>query len=103
MFSKYESTKRLTVVLLCLFLLIAGIIFAREFLYPLAFGALFCYLLYPFTNFMEKWGIPRILAILISLITAMLLVTVIVYIFYYQLTTLFADFEQLKSQAKNKF
>jgi predicted PurR-regulated permease PerM len=79
--------------------LIAGIIFAREFLYPLAFGALFCYLLYPFTNFMEKWGIPRILAILISLITAMLLVTVIVYIFYYQLTTLFADFEQLKSQA----
>jgi predicted PurR-regulated permease PerM len=62
------SGMRLTYFLLSIILLIYGLIVARNFLYPLAFGILFSYLLYPGVNYLEKKGFPRILAILILII-----------------------------------
>lgn len=57
------------------FLLLYGMIVAKDFLYPIAFGILLSYLLYPIANFLEKKGLPRILSILISIIFAALIVT----------------------------
>jgi len=37
---------------------------AKDFLYPVAFGILLSYLLYPIVNYIEKRGLPRIIAIL---------------------------------------
>ncbi|MBN2480904.1 MAG: AI-2E family transporter [Bacteroidales bacterium] len=62
------SGMRLTYFLLSIILLVYGLIVARNFLYPLAFGILFSYLLYPGVNYLEKKGFPRILAILIFII-----------------------------------
>jgi predicted PurR-regulated permease PerM len=59
---------RLTYFLLAIILLIFGLIMAKEFLYPLAFGILLSYLLYPIVNFLEKKGMPRIISILLPLI-----------------------------------
>lgn len=59
---------RLTYFLLSIMLLIYGLILARDFLYPLAFGILLAYLLYPIVNFLEKKGLPRILAILTGIV-----------------------------------
>ncbi len=59
---------RFAYFLLSVTLLIFGLIVARNFLYPLAFGVLFSYLLYPGVNYLEKRGFPRILAILINII-----------------------------------
>lgn len=59
------------------FLLLYGIILAKEFLYPITFGILLSYLLYPIANFLEKKGLPRILAILISIIIAAIIITAI--------------------------
>ena len=61
---KYPFGFRLTYMLLSIILLIYGLILAKDFLYPLAFGILLSYLLYPIVNFLEKKGTPRILAIL---------------------------------------
>ncbi len=65
---------RLTYLLLAIILTIYSLIQAREFLYPLAFGVLIAYLLYPIVNFLEKKGVPRILSILIPLLIAIVLV-----------------------------
>jgi predicted PurR-regulated permease PerM len=61
---------RLTYFLLAIILVLYTLIIAKDFLYPLAFGILLSYLLYPIVNFFEKSGMPRIAAILIAIIVA---------------------------------
>jgi len=65
--------QRLTYVLLAIFLVIYGLILAKDFLYPVAFGILLSYLLYPIVNFFEKKGVPRIVSILLTIILAVAL------------------------------
>jgi predicted PurR-regulated permease PerM len=87
---KYPFGFRLTYVLLSLILLIYGLILAKDFLYPLAFGILLSYLLYPIVNFLEKKGTPRILAILAGIIFG---IVVIAFIgaFVFKRISLFTD------------
>jgi predicted PurR-regulated permease PerM len=81
---------RLSYFLLAIVLFLYGLIMAREFLYPLAFGILISYLLYPIVNFLEKKGVPRILSILIPLIIAITIV-VFIAIFVLKRVSLFMD------------
>jgi predicted PurR-regulated permease PerM len=62
--------QRITYILLATFLIIYGLILAKNFLYPIAFGILLSYLLYPIVNFFEKKGVPRILSILLTILIA---------------------------------
>ena len=66
---KYIS-KRLTYLIISVFGIIYALILARDFLYPLAFGILLSYLLYPIVNYLEKKGFPRILSILLTILAA---------------------------------
>jgi predicted PurR-regulated permease PerM len=81
---------RLTYFLLSIILVIYGLIMAKDFLYPLAFGILLSYLLYPIVNFLEKKGMPRILSILIPIILALVLF-VFLTIFVLKRINLFMD------------
>lgn len=89
---------RIATLLITTFLLVYGVIVARNFLFPLAFGALFTYLLYPLVNFLEKKRIPRILAILIGILFALVVIAAIVLLFYGQLSNMFENFEAIKKQ-----
>jgi predicted PurR-regulated permease PerM len=62
--------KRLTYLIIPSFGIIYALILARDFLYPLAFGILLAYLLYPIVNYFEKKGLPRIFSILLTILTA---------------------------------
>src|SRR4030042_5145745 len=81
---------RLTYFLLSVILVIYGLIAAKEFLYPLAFGILLAYLLYPIVNFLEKKGMPRVFSILVPIIIA-LIVFVILAILVLKRISLFMD------------
>jgi predicted PurR-regulated permease PerM len=81
---------RLTYFLLSIILLIYGLIMARDFLYPLAFGMLLSYLLYPVVNYLEKKGVPRILSILIPIVIALILF-IILALFILKRINLFMD------------
>jgi predicted PurR-regulated permease PerM len=85
--------------LLILTLSINAVVQAKDFLYPLAFGTLFCYLLFPPANYLEKKGLPRILAILTVLLAALLIIAVIFFLFYRQLLGLLDNFDSLKANA----
>jgi predicted PurR-regulated permease PerM len=61
---------RLSYFLLAIILLIYALIMGKEFLYPISFGMLISYLLYPIVNFLEKKGFPRIISILIPILIA---------------------------------
>ncbi len=90
---------RFTYFLLAIILFIYGIIAAREFLYPIAFGVLLAYLLFPVANFLEMKGLPRILSIIISILFALIVIAGGGLFIYDQFTTLFSDFPELKRQA----
>lgn len=90
---------RISLLLLMIILFIYGVIAAKQFLFPLAIGAMFAYLLFPIANFLEKHRFPRILAILTSIAFALVIIGVIVFLFYRQLTKMFADFDALKESA----
>ena len=62
--------KRLTYLIIPLFGIIYTLILAKDFLYPLAFGILLSYLLYPIVNYLEKKGFPRILSIMLTILTS---------------------------------
>jgi predicted PurR-regulated permease PerM len=81
---------RLTYFLLAVILLIYGLVMAKEFLYPLAFGIMLSYMLYPIVNFLEKKGIPRILSILLPILIALTLF-VFLAVFILKRTSLFMD------------
>jgi predicted PurR-regulated permease PerM len=66
--NQWPRSVRLAFILLALFLGVYAIIVARDFLYPIAFGLLLAYLLYPLVNYLEKKDFPRIISILIGLV-----------------------------------
>ena len=90
---------RLALYLLITVLFVYGIIAAKQFLYPMVFGLLFAYLLYPVVNFLEKKGIPRIVANLISIILTLAIIAVLVFFIYKQFSRMFEDFSTFRKTA----
>jgi predicted PurR-regulated permease PerM len=73
--------KKLTYLIIPAFGIIYTLILARDFLYPLAFGILLSYLVYPIVNYLEKKGFPRIVSILLTiLVTVAFFVTIAVFV-----------------------
>lgn len=97
--NKLPLIARLTFILLFFILFFFVLIQARKFLYPLALGVLFAYLLYPIANFLEKKGCPRILANLISIILGLTAVAGIFIFIYSQILLFVDDFPSMKDQA----
>lgn len=97
--SRYVLAKKLTVYLLLIILLIYGLIVAQQFLAPLALAVLLAYLLYPVANFLEKGGLARILANLISIILAIVLLIAAIQFFSRQFSVFVDDFPQMREQA----
>ncbi len=96
---KSSPLLRATLSLLFLILFLFAIIQARNFLYPIVFGVLFAYLLYPLANWLEKHRFPRILAGISAIFVALIIISITFFLFYNQLTHVFEHFEHLRSQA----
>jgi len=75
------------------------IIQAKQFLYPLAFGFLLAYLLYPAVNFLEKHDVPRILSIIIGLVIVIAIIYGAGFFIFRRIGTLVEDIPSLKKQA----
>lgn len=97
--NNHRRIKRLTYWLLFLVLLVYVLVEAREFLYPLVMAMLIAYLLYPVVKWLEKVGVPRILANFLTILTAMALLAGILVLLYKQLSVFVTDFPELKEKA----
>ena len=96
---KHNRLQQFTLVLLFGVLLVYVLVEAKDFLYPVFLAVLFSYLLYPVVKKLEDWGVPRILANFITIITAMALFVGLVVLLYKQLTTFLKDFPTLQQNA----
>jgi predicted PurR-regulated permease PerM len=66
--------QKVTYILLSVILFLYGLIAIRNFLYPIAFGFLLAYLVLPIANWLEKKGLPRVLANFITIISALAII-----------------------------
>jgi predicted PurR-regulated permease PerM len=66
--------QKVTYILLSVILFMYGLIAIRNFLYPIAFGFLLAYLLLPVANWLEKRGLPRVLANFITIISSLAII-----------------------------
>ncbi len=97
---RYLLFKQTAYVILAIFLFVYGLIAVRNFLYPIAFGLVLAYLVYPLTRWFEMKGVPRILANLIVILGTLALMTGLIIAGYHIITPLAVDFPDLADKAK---
>ncbi|TXK45785.1 AI-2E family transporter [Pontibacter qinzhouensis] len=95
----YDRLRKMTYGLLFVIMLVFVLVQAREFLYPIFMAMLFAYLLYPVVKLLETWGVPRILANLVSILVAMAILTMLMVLLYKQLAMFLDDFPALQEKA----
>ena len=88
--------------LLLLFLIFAGLYYAKEFLMPLSIGGILATLFLPFCKWMEQ-KIPKGLAVFICLLTLLVIVSTITVLLGWKISELMTDFTLLKQKATDTF
>ncbi|MCK5703589.1 MAG: AI-2E family transporter, partial [Cyclobacteriaceae bacterium] len=89
----------LVILMLFFLLLYTFLIEFKNFLYPIFLGILFAYLLYPVAKFFERFSIPRIPGILLSVFLGIFIVYGTIFFIYTQLKFLLKDLPALETQA----
>lgn len=92
----------ITLKLVLIALLIAFMVVGKPILLPLAVSILFSFLLLPVSQKLEKWRVPRAIAIVLSIIVAIALVAGLVYFFYSQILLFVNDWPELSKQISGK-
>ncbi len=90
---------RATYFLLFIMLSIYCIILAKGFLVPLAFGLLFGSLIYPLCKLLHRYGLPKALSIIISLLLMILFLAGVSVFFFKEVSKLTDDVPALKKKA----
>ncbi len=90
------STTSFIKKILLLFLVFAGLYFAKEFLIPLVIGGVLATLFLPFTKWMESKKVPKGLATLICLLLLLTVIAGVATLLGWQIAELANDFELIK-------
>lgn len=85
--------------LLLLFLVIAGLYYAKVFLMPLCFGGILATLFLPMSNWLERKKMPKFFAVLICLFTIIIVIGGLFTLFGWKISGLIKDVEVLKQRA----
>ncbi len=87
MIKKYPFYIRSTVVLFGLVLCTHALFNLREILVPISFALMLAVLLNPLTILLQKWKVPRVAAIAIAVITALLIITAVGYFLFVEMSS----------------
>jgi predicted PurR-regulated permease PerM len=87
MLKKYPFYIRATVILFGLILFSYALFNLRDILVPLSFAAFLAILLNPLVNLFLRWKTPRLLAIILSLLTAIVVISGIAYVLSIQIAS----------------
>lgn len=93
---------RPTITIVFILSFIAFLHVTRAFLIPVTVAVLFAFLLFPISRGLEKWRFPRSLAIIISILIAMLVLAGLVFFFVSQVQSFASDLPELREQISIK-
>ena len=88
--------------LVFLVLLIIVLVYARPFLVPLTFGAIFAMLLFPLSLKLEKWGMGRGWAITVCTLLLLALIAGIITVFAWQVSDVSKNSAQIENNLNQK-
>lgn len=89
--------------LLALFLIFAGLYFAKAFLIPLCIGGLLATLFLPFCNWLERKKVSKTFAVLICLIVLLLIIFIFLSLLGFKVTLLLNDLASVKQKVIETF
>ena len=92
------NLSRWTLILLFLFLLVGGLYYAKPFLVPFAFAGLLAMLLLPMTRWFERKNLNRGLASVFSLLTFLAVITAIIWLISWQVSSLSEDLTNIEQR-----
>jgi predicted PurR-regulated permease PerM len=87
-----------TLIMLGVVLLVYILSGLRDILVPLSFALLLSILLNPLTVFLEKWKLPRIMAIIVSILLAMILILGVTYFLFMEIRTFSTELPAFKEK-----
>jgi AI-2 transport protein TqsA len=93
---------RPTIAIIFILSFITLLYIARAFLIPFCVAGLLAFLLYPMSRKLELWRVPRALAIIISILFALLVIAGLVYFFFTQVQSFASDLPELREQVTAK-
>ncbi|MEO8516120.1 MAG: AI-2E family transporter [Flavobacterium sp.] len=85
--------------LLVLFLIFAGLYFAKEILMPLCIGGILATLFLPLCNSLEKKKIPKTVAALICLVVFLIIIVILISLLGFKITELLSDLASIKHKS----
>lgn len=100
-----EPLKRLTVAALSLFIVgitITAMVLGQNLLIPIAMAALLAMLLTPIMEKLRSWGVPRVLAAVLSLMLIVLFILGVFSLVSVQVYSFIDNFEELKTNATKR-
>ena len=97
------SFQKLFYVLATVFALFAILILARPILIPLGFALLMSFILFPLAKKFESWGMNKILAAFLSILTVILIIGGVIFFFSTQLIELSKEFSNFKDRIIRAF
>jgi predicted PurR-regulated permease PerM len=92
---RFMIAQKMVYFFLALILFFYGLIAIRNFLYPLAFGLLLAYLLYPIAQWLEHKKVPRILANLIVIFGSLGILTTLIIFGYRMISSVATELPDL--------
>jgi predicted PurR-regulated permease PerM len=95
---EFNLAVRLFIIIAVITLLVAG----QTFFIPFILAIFLTFLLYPISNRLEKFKVPKAVAIIISILVGMTVIAGLVYFFIDQLNSFRDDLPELKAQLNKK-
>lgn len=89
-------------ILAFIVLLIIVLVYAKPFLVPLSFGAIFAMLFLPLSLRLEKWGMGRGWAVTVSTLLLMALIAAVITIFAWQISDVSKNSAQIEDNISQK-
>lgn len=86
--------------LLSVFLVVAGLYFAKPFLIPICFGALLAMLFLPLSRWFERKKLPKELAILLCLLVLLSIITIVIVVIGWQVTDLTREVSDIENRVR---
>lgn len=97
------TTSSIIKKLLILFIVFAGLHFAKDFLIPLSIGAVIATLFLPLCKFLEKIRLPRVIAVLVCLLVFVSAIAAVATLLGLQIFELTQDFDMIKQKSIQLF
>jgi predicted PurR-regulated permease PerM len=100
---KYDFLKKISQLFILVFMIIAGLHYAKSFLVPIVIAGLLALLLLPVNRFLERKGMNRIFTIFISLLIILIVISTVITLFFSQVINLGEDIPFIKQKISERF